>query len=540
MYAQKIEDVEKFAGEHKKIVCYGASDHGHMVKHYLEMKGYIVEEFWITDPIEIGTIRDGVPVHSVGDIEKITLECGVVLSLYERHHEEVIKSLIKKGADESSICAIPDLMQHEMHRKVLLKRRIDILSTKINLSLEEEKKYIFFAERLFNEYKNIKMMFFSAWRLGHYALWIAKIAERCRKNDDKSYYLFYPVAQEHYPDKELICANGYLLTLLHGKGLEMLSRSNIKFWQYMYQRYHEKFVFNDIYDYMAWSNEDLEHYDEIQNNEGVLSFSADEEIRGGMLLESLGIEDQYVCISNRDPAFLQTEKRDIVKPDFRDIYRNSDIETRSMAIDYLREQGIQSVRMGARVQSKWNYPNLIDSTNDKRTEFADVYLNSKAKFFIGDLTGIMTFAMLCAKPVLILNAPVFTTRYDAMLFLMPDRDIAIIKKLYDKRHGRYLTIREMLDYEVNKAVQEKNGPGAVFWYYYEHDIVPVDNSKEEILEATIEMNERIEKKYNYDSLDDELQIRYREIVDSFDLNGAVLNKWRLGAKFLRDNQWLLQ
>ena len=35
------------------------------------------------------------------------------------------------------------------------------------------------------------------------------------------------------------------------------------------------------------------------------------------------------------------------------------------------------------------------------------------------------------------------------------------------------------------------------------------------------------------------QNRYREIVDNFPMRDNVLNNWRLGASFLRENQWLL-
>ena len=53
------------------------------------------------------------------------------------------------------------------------------------------------------------------------------------------------------------------------------------------------------------------------------------------------------------------------------------------------------------------------------------------------------------------------------------------------------------------------------------------------------MNERIDVIIQYDELDIELQERYREIEDNYPLLDNVLDNCRLGAKFLRENQLLL-
>ncbi|WP_303814474.1 TIGR04372 family glycosyltransferase [Selenomonas ruminantium] len=537
MLAENIEDVLSFSRMHPVLVCYGAADHGHMVRFFLEMHGFIINAFWITDSVNIGAERNGVPLRSVEQISKVPPDCGILLSLYERHQPGVKDILLRKGAKEDQICILPDLLQHEMHRHFLVKKRLDILSGKLRSQSIEDEEFSQRASKMLAKYQNISCRFFAVWRLGCYALWLAQAYAR-RNKKDNAFWLFFPVAHEDRPEQELRGANGYLLTLLKIDGAEVLSEKNLAFWQYMYKHHKDKFLFQDEYEYMTWSGEFFDHYKEIPIYESILSFSAEEHMRGEDELNSRGIKKPYVCISNRDSAFLQAEKQ-CSKKDFRDKYRNSDIETHSLAIDYLHEQGIQAVRVGALVEKEWGHDNLIDCTEDKRNEFLDVYLNSESRFFVSDLSGIMTFALLCAKPLVVLNVPCITYRYDLMVFYRTDRDLAIYKKLWDKRHNRFLTVREMLDYEVNIATQEKNGVAAVIRYYQEHDILPINNTAEEIRSVVQEMNQRIDGTMVYDSLDKELQARYREIVDNYPLGESLLADWSMGAKFLRDNQWLL-
>ena len=538
MLAENIEDVLTFSRMHPRLVCYGAADHGHMVRFFLEMYGFKINSFWITDSVDKGTERNGVPLRSVEQIEKVPTDCGILLSLYERHQQGVKAILLRKGATEEQICILPDLLQHEMHRRFLVKKRLDILSGKLRNQVERDEDFSKRESKILSKYQNISCRFFAVWRLGCYALWLAQAYSR-RKNKDNAFWLFFPVAHEDRPEQELRGANGYLLTLLKIDGAEVLSEKNLAFWQYMYRQHKDKFIFQDEYEYMTWSGEFFDHYKEIPISQSILSLSAEEHMRGQREIKARGLQKPYVCISNRDSAFLQAEKQQFGKVDFRDKYRNSDIETHSLAIDYLHEQGIQAVRVGSVVEKEWTYINLVDCTGERRSEFLDVYLNSENKFFVSDLSGIMTIAQLFAKPLVVLNAPCITYRYDLMVFYRTDRDLAIYKKLWDMRHNRFLTVREMLDYEVNIATQEKNGVAAVIRYYQDHDILPINNTAEEIRAVVHEMNQRIDGTMVYDSLDKELQARYREIVDNYPLGESLLADWSMGSQFLRENQWLL-
>ena len=537
MKAKTIEDVFAFAKAHKPLICYGASDHGHMVKHFLERRGRLIDAFWITDPVPEGKMRDGVPLRSVQDV-KPDKKTGILLALYERHHDSIVKTLVEKGFSEDQICCIPDDMQHEMHKKVLVQRRMELLSATPVCTAEQKQQFEKRAKEILSEYPTIKCQFWAVFRIGAVALWNEKAFLR-QKTKDGKFWLFYPVAHEHRPDEELRGANPYLLTKLSIDGAEVLTPENLAFWQYIYQRYDDRFEFINSYEFLGWSPETAEWNREIDVTHSWLKLTPEEVKRGERELKPLGSRGPFICIPTRDPLFLKKEKGDRIVPDFRDKFRNFPISDYALALDYLQEQGIQAVRIGTAAEGTLDHPNLVDCTSERHSDFLDVYLVSQAKFFVGGLSGILTFAMLWAKPMLILNAPMFTTRYDAMAYFNPERDIALPNKMWDESRHRYLTLREVLTYEVNSIYLEKNSPAGTFRAYERDGMNPVKNSPEEILNAIKELNGRIDHTSTYDDMDQELQSRYRDIIDHFPYGIDAPNLWRIGAKFLRENQWLL-
>ena len=477
------------------------------------------------------------PVYPVKDVKIFGNDAGIVLSLYERHHDAVIHMLEKHGRREG-IFPVSDAAQAEMRKELLNLERKQVL-TRYDFDDNEKIGYENRARILLAKYQRIECRYMNAFRLGAYAIWNYFTYMRNKSRNDV-FCLYYPVTHQHHDDEKLRGANGYLLGKLKGEGIECISRDNIDFWQYMYTFYPENVVLVDDYTFADYTENLVECLPNVPVDKKLISLTEAEEHRGKKLGKEMGLDRGYVCISNRDMVFLHTMMRDKMKADFRDPYRNSSIENCCMAADYLGEKNMQVVRMGSMVENAWIHPNVVDYANTGyRDEFMDVYLVAHCKFFVSDLSGIMAFPMLMAKPMIVMNAPLLTTRYDAPVFLSHHRDLSILKKLWDKKHGRYLTLCEMLDYEVNLCRKERNVAGAVLGEYASRGIVPVDNSPEEVLAVVKEMNERIDGTIQYDEIDRELQNRYREIVDNFPMRDNVLNNWRLGASFLRENQWLL-
>ncbi|MBQ8699266.1 MAG: TIGR04372 family glycosyltransferase [Schwartzia sp.] len=528
-----------FCKQFPSIICYGVSDHGFMVKHFLEAHGIYVSGFLVSDKREEDSLLDGVPVYAVQDVDSLPLDCGIVLSLFERHHATVLQNL-KVNGSLHEVYPISDAAQQKMHKELLQITRKRVLAQTVDFSKTEKEQFETLFQQLSKQYRIIECRFMEAIRVGALSLWRYYCYLRYRDKNNV-FYLYYPVTQEHHPEEHLRGANGYLLSKMQCRGIETLNESNLKFWQYVFQKHSDWFIMNDSYTFTEWTQNMLNDYKHIPTDENLLTFDDVERKDGNKRIKNLGIITDYVCISNRDMMFLQTAKRERLIPDFRDSYRNSDIENHGVAVDYLATCNIQAVRMGAVVEKQWRHENVINYAGSKyRSEFMDLYLVSQCKFFVGDLSGILAFAMLLAKPMIITNAPLLTNRYDAAVFCSPDRDIALLKKLWDTKNKRYLTIRDMLNFEINICTQEPNLTGAAFAEYRRREILPVDNTPEDILAVVKEMNERIDGTIQYDALDLELQQRYREIVDNYPMKDNILNNWRLGAAFLRENQWLLE
>jgi putative glycosyltransferase (TIGR04372 family) len=533
-----VNELLEFCRQYEAVICYGASDHGYMVKHFLNRMGIKVQCFLVSDEIQDGTKRDGVDIYSIKDIKNIPDNYGIVLSLYERHHSVVKGNLLQYAGRARGIYEINMQLLHSIRVENLKIQRYEELKKAISLDADCSMYQKRICE-IKKNYEKILVGFIDVRRLGAYSLWGYYLYRRSLEKNGK-FYLYYPVTQEHRPEEHLRGSNGYLLGKLAAEGIAVISEKNIDFWRLFFQKNKAFFSFNDEYREWGWKKELAEVNGNASLSSEWIQLNQTEKEIGEKSLVALGIDKDFVCISARDSAYLQSAKRDVAKEDFRDRYRNSDIKKHQLALSYLGNKGIQGVRLGAKVEKAINDSNIIDYASLARTEFMDLYLASACKFFVSDLSGIFVLANMFGKNKVILNAPLLTTKGDSVPFLHPGKDIAILKKLWNKKTKKFLTLKEMLFYEVEKGNIEENIQGSVFGFYYKNDILPIENTEEEILEVIKEMNERIEKNCKYDILDCELQHQYREIVDEYYKKDNFLNNWRLGAAFLRKNQWLLE
>jgi len=387
-------------------------------------------------------------------------------------------------------------------------------------------------------YQKVLVQYIDVRRLGAYALWGYYLYKR-KLEKNNIFYLYYPVTQEHRKEEYLKGSNGYLLTKLSSEGIEVLSEHNIDFWRCFFKNDKELFCFDNIYIEWGWKKE----LNEVNGNKEMflpwISLSKEEIGYGNKSLIELEIDKKFICVSARDNIYLQSAKRDQLKEDFRDKYRNSDISKYEKALQYVKTKNMQSVRMGATVRKLKTTRIFIDYALNGRSEFLDVFLASRCKFFVSDLSGIFVLANMFGKNKVILNASLLTTKGDSVPFLHPEKDIAILKKLWDVKKKRFLTLREIFYVEVEMGNIEENIQGSIFGYYEKNSIIPVENTENDIYLVVKEMNERIDGVKIYDKIDIELQNRYRKIVEEYPKKENFLNNWRLGADFLRQNQWLL-
>ena len=116
----------------------------------------------------------------------------------------------------------------------------------------------------------------------------------------------------------------------------------------------------------------------------------------------------------------------------------------------------------------------------------------------------------------------------------------IFQKYWDTRRNRYLTIRQMLQYEIyGQDESALNGPRRTFGLYHKDGIKPVKNTPEEILAVTQEMEEILTGTVHYDETDLALRRKYEEILKDFSGASNFIFQYQIGRSFLRENLWLL-
>lgn len=267
-----------------------------------------------------------------------------------------------------------------------------------------------------------------------------------------------------------------------------------------------------------------------------LSFLPEEEQQGKAGLKALGIPDgaPFVCLCVRDSAY-----RDKVFPGERNRhtdYRNSMIANHVSASQSLAKLGYHIIRMGAVVKDPMpiSHRMIIDyATNGMRSDFMDIYLSAKCSFFISTGTGIDQVAAIFRRPYMYVN-------------LVPIEDahtwsrchIFIPKKHFLVRARRFMTFREIFESGA--------GQFGFTFQYEENGIELIENTPEEIVDVTLEMENRLNGTWQTSEEDEELQKRFWDVFPTkaiclyrkTPLHGAV--RARIGTKFLRQNKELLE
>lgn len=207
--------------------------------------------------------------------------------------------------------------------------------------------------------------------------------------------------------------------------------------------------------------------------ETLFDFTEEEEDLGQKKAKGMGIKGPFVCFANRDSAYLNSWHPgvDWSYHDFRD----SHVENFSKMVDYLASQGIQAVRMGAKVAHRFDYPNVIDYASDYHDDFMDFWLSKHCKFCVCDSDGYSLVPQSLDTPSVQTNVvPLeFVTNVFGAIPYHKDH-IYLIKKYRDANTGKLMSLQEMLD--IGEIGHESKN-------FIEKGIIPFENTAEEILDA---------------------------------------------------------
>lgn len=267
-----------------------------------------------------------------------------------------------------------------------------------------------------------------------------------------------------------------------------------------------------------------------------LSFTDQEKANGEAGLRAMGVPSgaPYVCLLVRDSTYLMDHYPDC---DFSyHNYRDGNIRNYALAATMLADRGYFVIRMGAKAKDVMpcEHPKIIDyAMNGMRTDFMDIYIGAGCKFIITCGCGFDAVPTMFRRPILQVN-----TAHTTYATTWVKNSLLLFKHHVDAISGVELSLREIFSSGVDNALSSQD--------YSDKNILLVENTPEEIHDATVEMVERLEGVWQADPIDDGLQQRFWGIypVGAVDarterpLHGKIRTRYASG--YLRANQewWL--
>jgi putative glycosyltransferase (TIGR04372 family) len=259
-----------------------------------------------------------------------------------------------------------------------------------------------------------------------------------------------------------------------------------------------------------------------------LTFTEVEEKQGKRLLSQMSVEPaaSFVCFHSRDQAYLESVHHYRSRGEWSyHEYRNCDIRNFLPAVRYLASVGIYGLRMGYMVERAIEDEGdlIIDYASSYRSEFGDVYLPAKCKFYLGSEGGLSSMPWTFNVPVAYSNVILGHVGFRGP-------DVFIVKKLWWREKKRIAKFREVLAMEADTWGSSQQ--------FEEAGLEVLENSSDEILALTVEMNARLDGSWVTTDEDEALQARFQSI---FPPEHRCHHDYQspMGSEFLRQNKELL-
>ncbi len=307
-----------------------------------------------------------------------------------------------------------------------------------------------------------------------------------------------------------------LINFLPNKEIFLIPKNHVYPSNKEYQISRQKIKKNDIY-YTRLSYI-------LRDYKSNIDFNKNEISKGNQLLLKLGLPSgqKYICFHARDSKYLNVRfpKKNWTYHNYRD----SNINNYILAINELTKKNLFGIRMGQIVKDDYQTSNkkIIDYSKSKiKSDFLDVYISAKCKFFICSDCGISSFPEAFKVPAVYTNwVPI--RRISTWVL----NGIFIFKKIYSNKKKRLLFFSEIIDMDTDSInVRKKLG------------LEIIENTPEEIRDTCIEMNMRIDGEWIETDEDKKNQFLFWSL---FEKDYLKSKKLLIGAKFLRDNANLIK
>ena len=252
--------------------------------------------------------------------------------------------------------------------------------------------------------------------------------------------------------------------------------------------------------------------------DSLLTFTESEEIIGSQFLRNT--ELNFICLNVRDSAYDHHLGR---SENFIRRMRNSEIDDYKGAIEYLVNNNTLVFRMGVVVEKAIEIPNtnFIDyASNGLRTELLDLFLGAKCKFTVSTGSGWDEIPRIFRKPVMLVNI------FDFLAQSALSRTCVMYPKIFwSIEKGRPLTLCESIELFHSGSLTLKLSSTEKIGLKIR------DLSSEELLDAVIEMVQRVEGTFVETPEQKEMQAKLKHILSTHPKLQPSPNYYPIRAEF---------
>ncbi len=250
---------------------------------------------------------------------------------------------------------------------------------------------------------------------------------------------------------------------------------------------------------------------------------------GLQALKQLGVPGDawYVTLHVREPSY-RGERRENTTENFR----NANPLDYIKAIKAVTKAGGWVFRMGDPLMTPLpKMPQVIDyALNEIRCDWMDVFLGSTCKFVIGTGSGYYTIPALFGVPYIFTNFPVF-----APYFEMKNFDLYLPRWLKKVQTEKLVSFEDYMSPRITMFYSSKS--------FRDAGLAWVKNTPEELEAVNKEMLERTNCDLPSRILDDDLQSRFKKLVENSGqkYGGRTVKAFAtISQDFLERNAYLLE
>ena len=266
------------------------------------------------------------------------------------------------------------------------------------------------------------------------------------------------------------------------------------------------------------------------NNKSNIIFPNSSQSMVNEILLKYKLKRNFVGLYSRNSLYV--EKNNLNDKNFHG-YRDFDFEDFKLAINFLKNQN-SIIKLGESYLEE-NFEQfktkIFTSLDFNSNEEVDYILNAYSRYNVMGDSGVSGISSMLRKKIVYVN--LIPLNLEHLSYCSPG-SIILPKKIYDLKKSRYLTFSENL--EINFSLHSINNP------YEENNLKVTNNSPEDILNAIVEMENKIKNISNDNEGKRLNELFWKNISKKdFDKINYLKDKQELtiSSSFLKKNQDLL-